>query len=569
MITHMTDRKTMAGKREWIGLAVLVLPTLLISMDMTALFFALPALSADLNPSSAQLLWIMDIYAFVLAGSMITMGTLGDRIGRRRMLITGAVAFGAASVFAAYSAGADTLIASRALLGLAGATLGPSTLSLIRTMFHDDRQRRTAIAVWTAGFSGGAGLGPLLGGILLEHYWWGSVFLINVPVMLLLVLLAPVLLPEFRAPDPGRFDLLSAALSLGAVLPVVYGVKLTAEDGFAVLPVSAVVIGLAIGTVFVRRQRRLPDPLIDVGLFADRAFSTAVLANVFSIFALVGFGFFGTQYMQLVVGMRPLTAALWTLLIVPAMGLSVAAGTLLVRRVRPGYVIAGAIGLMAAGFAVLTRVHVEDSLLTVGVGFVLLVGGSGAVGALAVDMIVAAAPSEAAGAASAMSETGSEFGGAMGIAVLGSIGAAVYHSRMDTAVPAELPAEAAEAARDTLGGAVEVASLLPEQLSGPLLTAAQEAFTEGMRLSAAAGAVIMVAIAVLAAVMLRHLRPDTGGATAHEAPRQDPDTGGAATYEAPRPDTGGATAHEAPRPGAEPVLTGDPGTPGARSEETA
>jgi len=376
-------------------------------------------------------------------------------------------------------------------------------------MFHNDRQRRTAIAVWTAGFSGGAGLGPLLGGVLLEHFWWGSVFLINVPVMLLLVMLAPALLPEFKAPNPGRFDLVSAVLSLAAVLPVVYGVKLMAEDGFAALPVLAALFGLVTGTIFVRRQRRLPDPLIDVRLFAERAFSTSVLANVFSIFALVGFGFFGTQYMQLVIGMRPLTAALWTLLIAPAMVLSVTAGTLLVRRVRPGYVVAGAIGVMAAGFATLTQVYVEDSLLAVGVGFVLLVGGSGAVGALAVDMIVAAAPPESAGAASALSETGSEFGGAMGIAVLGSIGTAVYHSRMDTAVPAELPADVAEATRDTLGGAVDVAKHLPEQLSDPLLQAAQEAFTEGMRLAATAGTAIMAVIAVLAAIMLRHLRPDT------------------------------------------------------------
>ncbi|GAA3925102.1 MFS transporter [Actinoplanes auranticolor] len=511
---------SMAGKREWCGLAVLVLPTLLISMDMTALFFALPTLSAELEPSSAQLLWIMDIYAFLLAGSMITLGTLGDRIGRRRMLVIGGVAFGVASVLAAYSTSAEMLIASRAALGLAGATLAPSTLSLIRSMFLDDRQRRTAIAVWTAGFSGGAGLGPLLGGVLLEHFWWGSVFLINVPVMVLLVVLAPLLLPEFKASDPGRFDLVSAALSLAAVLPVVFGLKLVAEDGPAVLPVLAALFGLAMAAIFVRRQRRLPDPLIDVRLFAGRAFSTAVLANVFSIFALVGFGFFGTQYLQLVLGMRPLTAGLWTLLIAPAMVLSVTAGTMLVRRVRPGYVVAGAIGVMAAGFATLTQVYVHDSLPAVGVGFILLVGGSGAVGALAVDMIVAAAPPESAGAASALSETGSEFGGAMGVAVLGSIGAAVYHSRMDSAVPADLPADAAEATRDTLGGAVDVAKHLPEQLSGPLLQAAQEAFTEGMRLAAAAGTVLMAVIAVLAAVMLRHLRPDTDDRPAEPVDRQ-------------------------------------------------
>ncbi|WP_443078776.1 MFS transporter [Streptosporangium sp. NBC_01495] len=503
------DRMTVpakAGKREWVGLAVLVLPTLLISMDMTALFFALPNLSADLAPSSAQLLWIMDIYAFLLAGSMITMGTLGDRVGRRKMLIIGGAVFGVVSVAAAFSDSAEMLIATRALLGLAGATLAPSTLSLIRSMFLDDRQRRTAIAIWTAGFSGGAGLGPMLGGVLLEHFWWGSVFLVNVPVMLLLVVLAPLLLPEFRDPNPGRFDLFSAFLSLAAVLPVIYGVKMLAEDGVQWSPLAAIAFGVVMGVVFVRRQRQLTDPLIDVRLFADRAFSTSIGANVLSIFGIVGFGFFGTQYMQLVLGMRPLTAALWTLLIAPAMAVSVLSASLLVRWFRPAYVVAGALALMAAGFAALSQVYIGDSLLIVGVGFMLLAGGSGAVGALAVDMIVAAAPPKRAGAASALSETGSEFGGALGVAILGSVGATVYHAQMDDAIPPGLPPEAAEAARDTLGGAMEVSRFLPDP--AVFVQVAQEAFTEGMRTAATVGAAILAVTAVLAVLLLRHLRSD-------------------------------------------------------------
>ncbi|WP_443075602.1 MFS transporter [Streptosporangium sp. NBC_01469] len=503
------DRMTVpakAGKREWVGLAVLVLPTLLISMDMTALFFALPNLSADLAPSSAQLLWIMDIYAFLLAGSMITMGTLGDRVGRRKMLIIGGAVFGVVSVAAAFSDSAEMLIATRALLGLAGATLAPSTLSLIRSMFLDDRQRRTAIAIWTAGFSGGAGLGPMLGGVLLEHFWWGSVFLVNVPVMLLLVVLAPLLLPEFRDPNPGRFDLFSAFLSLAAVLPVIYGVKMLAEDGVQWSPLAAIAFGVVMGVVFVRRQRQLTDPLIDVRLFADRAFSTSIGANVLSIFGIVGFGFFGTQYMQLVLGMRPLTAALWTLLIAPAMAVSVLSASLLVRWFRPAYVVAGALALMAAGFAALSQVYIGDSLLIVGVGFMLLAGGSGAVGALAVDMIVAAAPPKRAGAASALSETGSEFGGALGVAILGSVGATAYHAQMDDAIPPGLPPEAAEAARDTLGGAMEVSRFLPDP--AVFVQVAQEAFTEGMRTAATVGAAILAVTAVLAVLLLRHLRSD-------------------------------------------------------------
>src|SRR5688572_17909033 len=265
-----------AGRREWIGLAVIALPCMLYSMDLTVLNLAVPHLSADLKPSSAELLWIIDIYGFMVAGALITMGTLGDRIGRRRLLLIGATAFGIASVIAAFSSSAEMLIATRALLGVAGATLAPSTLSLIRNMFLDPNQRTFAIGVWVTSYSVGGAIGPLLGGILLQYFWWGSVFLLGVPVMVLLLVLGPVLLPEYRDPKAGRLDLFSAGLSLAAVLCVIYGLKRIAEDGVAWLPAVSIVTGLVLGLQFLRRQRRLADPLIDLRLFRVPAFSASL-----------------------------------------------------------------------------------------------------------------------------------------------------------------------------------------------------------------------------------------------------------------------------------------------------
>src|SRR5687768_15395654 len=286
-----------ATRREWIGLAVIALPCLLYSMDLTVLHLAVPELTVDLQPTAAQLLWIIDIYGFMVAGSLIAAGTLGDRIGRRRLLLAGAAFFGVASVLAAFSTSAEMLIATRALLGLAGATVAPSTLSLIRNMFLDPRQRTTAISLWIMSFSLGGLIGPLVGGVLLEWFWWGSVFLLAVPVMALLLVVGPRLLPEYRDPNAGRLDLGSAALSLAAVLVVIYGLKQLAQDGPGWSPALAILAGLAVGVVFVRRQHRLADPLIDVRLFANRAFSAALATNVLSFFVIFGSFLFIAQYL--------------------------------------------------------------------------------------------------------------------------------------------------------------------------------------------------------------------------------------------------------------------------------
>ena len=495
-----------ATRREWIGLAVIALPCLLYSMDLTVLNLAVPSLSADLKPSSSQLLWIIDIYGFLVAGSLITMGTLGDLIGRRRLLLIGATAFGITSVLAAFSRSAEMLIATRALLGLAGATLAPSTLSLIRNMFHDPRERTVAIGVWISSYSAGAAIGPLIGGLLLEHFWWGSVFLVGVPVMVLLLVLGPALLPEFRDPDAGRLDLTSAALSLSAVLAVIYGLKRIAQDGVGPLPALSILAGLTVGIVFLRRQRTLADPLIDLRLFRIPAFSVSLAAYTLATFAAFGVFVFIAQYLQLVLGLSPLQAGLWTM---PFAGAFIAGSMLtpvIARRVRPGFVMAGGLAFAAVGFGMVTQVESGSALAALVAGFVVYSLGLAPVFTLATDMIVGTALPERAGAAAAISETGSELGGALGIAVLGSIGTAVYRNNLADAVPGGVPPEAAEAARGTLGAAVAVAERLPDRLGTALLDAAREAFTQGLQLGALVCAVVATALAILAGILLRDIR---------------------------------------------------------------
>ncbi|TAH35520.1 MAG: MFS transporter [Planctomycetota bacterium] len=495
-----------ATRREWIGLAVIALPCLLYSMDLTVLNLAVPSLSADLAPSSAQLLWIVDIYGFLVAGALITMGTLGDRIGRRRLLLIGAGAFGLASVLAAFSKSAEMLIAARALLGVAGATLAPSTLSLIRNMFHDAKQRTVAIGVWISSYSVGAAIGPLVGGLLLEHFWWGSVFLVSVPVMAFLLALGPVLLPEYRDPEAGRLDLISAVLSLAGVLAVIYGLKRIAADGLEWLPALSIAAGLAAGGEFVRRQRRLADPLIDLRLFRAPAFSTALVTYMLATFVAFGSYVFVAQYLQLVAGLSPLQAGLWTL---PWSGGFIAGSQLtpvLVRRIPRTHVMAAGLLLAALGFGMLTQVDPSSGLMVLVTASTVFSLGLAPVFTLSTDIIIGAAPPQRAGAASAISETSSELGGALGIAILGSIGTAVYRGELAHDIPAAVPPEAAHAARDTLGGALVAAGQLPDELGAELLGTARAAFARSLGLTAAICAAVALATAVAVLAVLRRAR---------------------------------------------------------------
>ncbi|MDQ4044540.1 MAG: MFS transporter, partial [Chloroflexota bacterium] len=479
-----------AGRKEWIGLAVLALPAMLIAMDMTVLYLTVPHLSADLNPSASQLLWILDIYGFLVAGFLITMGNIGDRIGRRRLLMIGGAAFAAASIAAAWSTSAEMLIGTRAVLGIAGATLMPSTLALIRNMFHDEAQRTTAIAAWMSSFMVGSVIGPIVGGALLESFWWGSVFLLAVPAMVLLLATGPILLPEYRDPNPGRLDLASVVLSLAAVISTIYGIKQLAEDGIAPLPITTIVAGLAIGAVFARRQMTLADPLLDLGLFANRKFSASLGTLTLALFAMSGTFFFLAQYLQLVIGLEPFEAGLWTLPQAGAMVITAALVSPLVKRVSPAWVMAGGLLIAVVGLGMLSRLDGSSDLTLLVAGQVVMMLGFGPTMILGIDMIVGAAPPERAGAASAISETSQEFGFAIGVAILGSIGSAVYRRELTDALPEGVTGVARVVSLDTLGGALEAAGTLSPALGAALIATARDAFTQGLQFNTTMAAVL-------------------------------------------------------------------------------
>jgi DHA2 family multidrug resistance protein-like MFS transporter len=481
------DGVGLSRRQENLALVALTLPVLIISMDATILGFAVPQLSESLDPSSAELLWIIDIYSFVLSGLLITMGNIGDRVGRRHLLLIGAGAFSVASVAAAFAPTPLALIGARALLGVAGATLMPSTLSLIRNIFLDERRRQFAISVWAMMFSVGAVAGPILGGVLLQRYWYGSVFLVSVPVTLALLLAGPALIPESRDPTPERFDIPSSALSMAAILPLVFGMKLVAEEGWNPLVAPSLLVGLASGWAFVRRQRQLPVPMIDITLFGVPRFRVAITGNLLTCFGFAGQAFFVTQYLQLVLGLSPTRAALQLL---PGAIVGVAstlAAPAMMRRWGPFAVIATGLAVGAAGFVVLTTAGPDSSLWPVTVALVLIEVGLCAAITTAIDGIMASIPPAKAGAGGAVSETANELGVALGTAVLGSIAVAVYRRQL-VGVP--------EAAQETLGAAHEI--------GGDALTkAANQAFVDGMRVASIVAAALLLAVSVASARVAR------------------------------------------------------------------
>ncbi|NRR21572.1 MFS transporter [Brevibacillus sp. MS2.2] len=495
-----------AGLNEWIGLAVLSLPALLVSIDLSVMILALPHISVSIGADSTEQLWIMDIYGFMLSGFLITMGSLGDRLGRRKLLMIGAAAFGSASVLAAYSSTSGMLIAARALLGIAGATVSPSSLALISNMFRDHKQRALAIGIWFMCSMGGMALGPVVGGMMLEQFSWGSIFLLGVPVMALLLLTAPHLLPEYRDPAPGHLDMTSVMLSMCTILPAIYGLKEIAKQGLQTLPLIAIAAGVVFGMLFVRRQQRLDSPLMDLRLFANPAFSTA-LGGLFGITLTGASMLFIAQHLQFVEGLSPLAAAMCMLPGVVASMAGMLLSPIIARRVRPSHLIGAGLAVSATGCILLSQVEMGSGLSTLIVGYIFFNVGVAPFASLSSDLIIGSAPPAKAGSAASLLQTSGEFAFALGIAVLGSIGTYVYRTQIAGFIPKGVTPLTSGASHESLAGAVSAAKALPEPIGSTLLHGAQIAFNDGMHAVVAVSGGLMITIAILTVIKLRHIPP--------------------------------------------------------------
>jgi DHA2 family multidrug resistance protein-like MFS transporter len=529
----MPEISRKAGRKEWTALCVLMLALLLVSMDLSVVYFAVPNITEQLEPSTTQQLWMFDAYGFVLASLYITMGSVGDRIGRRKLLMIGALVFGVGSVIAAYSQSSEMLIAARAFQAIGGATLEPTAMALLRSMFHDPKERSKAVAIFVGTLGMGVTAGPVLSGVLLAHFWWGSIFLINVPFMLMLLVLAPMLLPESRNPKAGNFDLIGSALTIIGIFPLIYGIKEIAANGVNSMRLGYCALSVLSLILFAVRQRRSAHPMLDMSLLSRRAISGSVVTKLVGSFALIGFTVFTAQYLQSVQGRSPLSAALWSL--VPSLGVAImqpGSVGLVQRGAKRAYVASGCFAMALAGFLIMTQLKADSPLWPMLVAMSLQAGGLVSVLGQCTDMLVANVTEEEAGSGTSVLETGSLLGGSLGMALLGSLGAYVYRADVKEKLPSGLPNEAYNAAPDTLGGAIVAAQHIPGETGQTMLRVARESFTHGLNIAAAGAACVMALAMIVVAFALRKV-PD---APQIEEQEQAPD------HSAGSPVTAGQTA---------------------------
>lgn len=482
--------------KRWLALTILMLPVLLVTVDNTVLGFALPKIAEALHPSASQQLWIIDAYSLVLAGLLISMGSLGDRKGHRKLLLIGSLGFTAASFITAYSINATQLIAGRAFMGGFGAMLMPSTLALIRSIFVDREERRLAVAIWATTLTVGSAIGPLVGGLLLEFFRWSSIFLLAVPVLIPILILGPVLLPESEPDAPGPMDFISILQSVIALGALVYSIKHLASDGPDPLVLAGLGIAIIIGRQFVRRQMSLPIPLMDLTLFRNKTFSGAVTINLMSLAFLIGFVFSSTQHLQIVLNMSPLNASL---ALIPGQIMAIAIGILIVpvaQRVAISILIPLLLTFTAAAFLLVASLG--SSLIVLIVAFALLNIGVGAITTVSNDVILSAAPPNRAGAASAISETGYEVGVVLGTTVLGGVVTAYYRGSLQ--LPDFLTPLQIRLGSETLAGAYAVSKTVAEDEANQVMHSAVRAFEGGIT----AMAWVAFILALLSILIARH-----------------------------------------------------------------
>jgi MFS transporter, DHA2 family, multidrug resistance protein len=505
-----------AGRREWLGLAALLVPLMFVLLDNNIIFLALPSLTASLGATSTEALWIADIYGFFLTGFLITMGRVADRVGHRRLLLIGAAAFIVLSVAAAFADSVAMLILLRALLGIAGGIIGPSVFATVKRLFPDPRQLATALSISTTSAMIGISLGPSVGGVLLNWFWPGSVFLIAVPVMLWLLVVGPFVLPESTERSPHPLDLASSVLWLAAVLPFIYGMTTLARNGWSPLPAAALVVGLATGTIFVRRQMHLPNPLLDIDLLRTRAIGGTLTMYVLTGVVMSGNGLVLNQHLQLVQGYSPLATALWVAVPVVVGIIGVHVSTILAKRTRPVFVLGPGLLIAAVGEVVLTRISVAHGLVPLVVGLTIVWIGTSPIGVLSSQLVLHATPRSQAGAAGALSGTGGELSSALGIAAFGSLVTTFYTGHVQ--VPATVPAGDAVIANESISHAVAVAHHLPAGAAADLLATARDAFTGAVTSIAGFCVVLFVAIAALVFTILRAVPPIGGRRTPAKKP---------------------------------------------------
>ncbi|MDU0301090.1 MFS transporter [Streptomyces sp. PAL114] len=507
-----------AGANRWVVLVVLCVSLLLVAVDATVLHVAVPAVTEDLKPGAVELLWIVDAYPLVCASLLILFGTLGDRVGRRRVLLLGYTLFGVASALAAFAGNAELLIAARALLGVGGAMIMPATLSILRQVFPDRRERALAIGIWSAVAAVGAAVGPLLGGFLLEHFWWGSVFLVNIPLMLVSLPVGRILLPESKGDGDGPWDVVGALTAAAGLFAVVLGVKQLGggETGPGTLPLAA---GVALLVLFVRRQRRRAHPLIDLRMFARPAFSTSVGCIVLAMLALVGLELIAAQYLQLVLGLSPLETGLRLLPLTVAAMAAGLAGARALRRFGPRRMVSFGFCLTAGAVVMLTAMGDQDNAPLLFGGFVLLGFGLETTLFGAYESMLSEAPQEQAGGAAAIGETSYQLGAGIGIALLGSVMNVAYAPGL-AQVPG-VPAPASDAAAHSLGEAYEVAARLGGPAGEALRLAARHSFVHGLHVTLLVSAGLLLAGAAMALRLPRVMQCET---TSENAPESTPGT---------------------------------------------